>query len=81
MQKFSKKLVSKVIYIKILKSSSAELLECFLTAQGWTLLNVWFADAIKSGNWALCAELTQLFNQCPMSARRLKENVEVNNCV
>ena len=30
MQKFSKKLVSKVIYVKILKSSSTELLEAFL---------------------------------------------------
>ena len=37
-----------------------------------------FADAIKTNNWPLCADMTQLFNQCPMTAQRLKENVEQN---
>lgn len=78
MQKFSKKLVSKIIYVKILKSSSSELLDRFLNEKGWDLLNYWFADAIKTNNWPLCAELTQLFNQCPMTAQRLKENVDQN---
>jgi len=78
MQKFSKKLVSKIIYVKILKSSSSELLDRFLNEKGWDLLNYWFADAIKTNNWPLCAELTQLFQQCPMTAQRLKENVDQN---
>ena len=78
MQKFSKKLVSKVIYVRILQASSSDLLEHFLREKGWALLNTWFDDAIRSLNWPLCAELSQLFTQCPMTAARLKENVETN---
>ena len=78
MQKFSKKLVSKVIYVKILKSSSPELLEAFLNAQGWELLNAWFTDAIKTQNWPLCTELLALLALCPISASRLKENLDHN---
>lgn len=78
MQKFSKKLVSKCIYIQILKASSEELLDKFLMEKGWGLLNLWFADAIRTNNWSECGCLIQLFAQCPMTAARLKENVEVN---
>ena len=78
MQKFSKKLVSKVIYVKILLASHPDLLEHFLKEKGWELLNAWFDDAIKTLNWPLCAEMTQLFTKCPMTAQRLKENVEIN---
>ena len=78
MQKFSKKLVSKVIYVKILLASTPDLLELFLREKGWELLNAWFNDAIKSLNWPLCAEMTQLFTLCPMTAQRLKENVSTN---
>ena len=78
MQKFSKKLVSKVIYVKILKCSSPELLESFLNEKGWELLNQWFTDAIKTSNWPLCTELLHLFAQCPISAGRLKENLDHN---
>jgi len=78
MQKFSKKLVSKCIYIQILQASSEELLDKFLTEKGWGLLNLWFADAIRTNNWSECGCLIQLFAQCPMTAARLKENVEVN---
>ena len=78
MQKFSKKLVSKVVYVKILKASSSELLENFLNEKGWELLNQWFTDAIKTSNWPLCIELLQLFYLCPISATRLKENLDQN---
>ena len=78
MQKFSKKLVSKVIYVKILKSSSPELLEAFLNEKGWELLNAWFTDAIKTQNWPLCTELLALLALCPISASRLKENLDHN---
>ena len=37
MQKFSKKLVSKVIYVKILLASHPDLLEHFLKEKGWEL--------------------------------------------
>ena len=78
MQKFSKKLVSKVVYVKILRSSSSELLECFLNEKGWELLNTWFSEAIRTSNWPLCTELLQLFALCPISAHRLKENADQN---
>ena len=41
MHKFSKKLVSKCIYIQILKATTTELLAKFLDEEGWELLNVW----------------------------------------
>ena len=75
MQKFSRKLVSKCIYIRILKATPNELLEHFLSEHGWELLNQWFSDAIKTQNWPLCREMIQLFNMCHISATRLKENV------
>jgi len=78
MQKFSKKLVSKCIYIHILCSSSQELLESFLSQKGWDLLNMWFSDAIKNQNYFLCGDLVKLFAVCPMNSARLKENVEIN---
>jgi len=78
MQKFSKKLVSKCIYIHILCSSTPELLESFLSQKGWDLLNSWFSDAIKSQNYFLCGDLVKLFAVCPMNSARLKENVEIN---
>lgn len=79
MQKFSRKLVSKCIYIRILKATANELLEQFLDKRGWELLNQWFSDAIKTQNWPLCREMIQLFNMCPISASRLKENVDENH--
>ena len=79
MQKFSRKLVSKCIYIRILKASSFELLEHFLCEKGWELLNQWFSDAIKTQNWPLTREMIQLFDLCPITASRLKENVEDNH--
>ena len=79
MQKFSRKLVSKCIYIRILKATPHELLEQFLCERGWELLNQWFSDAIKTQNWSLAREMIQLFNMCPISAARLKENVEDNH--
>ena len=78
MQKFSKKLVSKCIYIHILSSSTPELLELFLTQKGWDLLNAWFSDAYTSENYYLCGDLITLFSVCPMTSARLKENVEIN---
>jgi len=78
MQKFSKKLVSKCIYIHILCNSSEGLLELFLSQKGWDLLNNWFTDAIKSQNYHLCGDLVKLFAVCPMNSARLKENVEIN---
>ena len=81
MQKFSKKLVSKCIYIHILCASTPELLELFLTQKGWDLLNAWFTDAFANQNYFLCSDLIKLFALCPMTSTRLKENVEINQVI
>ena len=78
MQRFSKKLVSKIIYIQILKSTDHELLDKFLAENGWELLNHWFIESITNQNWALCKEMIALFSLCPISAERLKGNIETN---
>merc|ERR1712173_124795 len=76
MSKFSRKLVSKCIYVQILQATDFDLLGHFLTEGGWTLLNSWFDDAIKGQNWPLVKEMCVLFMKCPMSAQLLKENVD-----
>ena len=81
MQKFSKKLVSKCIYVHILCSSSQDLLEAFLNQKGWDLLNAWFEDAYQTQNYYLCGDLIKLFSLCPMTPARLKENVEINQVI
>ncbi len=78
MQKFSRKLVSKCIYVQILKATKVPLLDEFLDADGWALLNTWFADAIKSKNWPFANEMLELFLHCPITAARLRDNVEAN---
>jgi len=74
MSKFSRKLVSKCIYVQILKATPADLLSKFLAEGGWQLLNTWFDDAIKAHNWPLVREMLHLFQFCPMTAELLKEN-------
>ena len=41
MEKFSRKLVSRIIYLNVLLNSSIELLELFLARKGWRLLVLW----------------------------------------
>jgi len=78
MEKFSKKLVSKVVYIKILLATNPEILDKFLGERGWDLLNFWFAEGIRSSNWPLCNQIIQLFLLSPMTAERLRENSDQN---
>lgn len=78
MHKFSKKLVSKCIYIHILRSSAPELLEQFLAKNGWELLNQWFFEAYSNGNLYLCGDLVRLFALCPMTGQRLKSDPKTN---
>jgi len=78
MHKFSKKLVSKCIYIHILRSSSPDLLEQFLSKNGWELLNTWFLEAYSNENLHLCGDLVRLFALCPMTSQRLKLSPERN---
>ncbi|XP_049788424.1 serine/threonine-protein phosphatase 1 regulatory subunit 10-like [Schistocerca cancellata] len=76
MTKFSKKLVSKCIYIQILKSTRTDLLGMFMGAGGWNLTHTWLSDAIVVKNWPLIQELLELLLMCPVDVERLK----TNNC-
>ncbi|XP_055639025.1 serine-rich adhesin for platelets [Toxorhynchites rutilus septentrionalis] len=74
MAKFSKKLVSKCIYIQILKCTETELLGQFMAAGGWSLVHMWLADGITTKNWPLTQELLELLLCCPVDVERLKSN-------
>ncbi|PSN43441.1 hypothetical protein C0J52_02645 [Blattella germanica] len=76
MTKFSKKLVSKCIYIQILKTTKTDLLGMFMAAGGWNLTHTWLSDAIVAKNWPLIQELLELLLMCPVDVERLK----ANNC-
>ncbi|XP_076247567.1 phosphatase 1 nuclear targeting subunit isoform X2 [Calliopsis andreniformis] len=74
MTKFSKKLVSKCIYIQILKTTNTDLLSQFMGAGGWNLIHMWLTDGILAKNWALIQELLGLLLLCPVDIERLKSN-------
>ncbi|KZC09570.1 PREDICTED: serine/threonine-protein phosphatase 1 regulatory subunit 10 [Dufourea novaeangliae] len=74
MTKFSKKLVSKCIYIQILKTTNTDLLSQFMGAGGWNLIHMWLTDGILLKNWALIQELLELLLLCPVDIERLKSN-------
>lgn len=74
MAKFSKKLVSKCIYIQILKCTETELLGQFMAAGGWSLVHMWLGDGITTKNWPLIQELLELLLCCPVDVERLKSN-------
>lgn len=74
MTKFSKKLVSKLVYILILKSTETNLLGSFMGEGGWSLVNSWLSDAMMNQNWALVRELLELLLITPVDVERLKAN-------
>lgn len=74
MSKYSKKLVSKCIYIQILKSTETELLESFMSSGGWALVINWLTDSYDSKNWSLVQELLELLLLCPVDVPRLQSN-------
>lgn len=74
MARFSKKLVSKCIYIQILKCTETELLGQFMTVGGWALVHIWLTDGIQSKNWPLVQEILELLLLCPVDVQRLKSN-------
>uniref|UniRef100_A0A1E1WAA9 TFIIS N-terminal domain-containing protein n=1 Tax=Pectinophora gossypiella TaxID=13191 RepID=A0A1E1WAA9_PECGO len=76
MTKFSKKLVSKCIYIQILKCTETELLGLFMASGGWRLVHTWLTESIVAKNWPLVRELLELLLLCPVDIERLK----TNNC-
>uniref|UniRef100_S4PBA7 Pnuts protein n=1 Tax=Pararge aegeria TaxID=116150 RepID=S4PBA7_9NEOP len=76
MTKYSKKLVSKCIYIQILKCTETDLLGLFMGSGGWRLVHMWLTESIVAQNWPLVRELLELLLLCPVDIERLK----TNNC-
>lgn len=74
MSKYSKKLVSKCIYIQILKCTETDLLGQFMSVGGWSLVHSWLIDGVDSKNWPLVQELLELLLLCPVDVPRLQSN-------
>nr|XP_014103243.2 serine/threonine-protein phosphatase 1 regulatory subunit 10 [Bactrocera oleae]XP_014103245.2 serine/threonine-protein phosphatase 1 regulatory subunit 10 [Bactrocera oleae]XP_014103246.2 serine/threonine-protein phosphatase 1 regulatory subunit 10 [Bactrocera oleae]XP_036214562.1 serine/threonine-protein phosphatase 1 regulatory subunit 10 [Bactrocera oleae]XP_036214563.1 serine/threonine-protein phosphatase 1 regulatory subunit 10 [Bactrocera oleae]XP_036214564.1 serine/threonine-protein len=74
MNRYSKKLVSKCIYVQILKVTKTELLGEFMGVGGWSLVYNWLNDAIRAMNWPLVQEILELLLLCPVDVDRLKIN-------
>lgn len=74
MEKYSKKLVSKCIYIQILKCTETDLLGQFMAAGGWNLVHNWLRDGETSSNWPFVQELLEMLLLCPVDGNRLKSN-------
>lgn len=74
MARYCKKLVSKCIYIHILKCTETELLGQFMAAGGWSLTHMWLQDGISTLNWPLVQELLEMLLMCPVDGSRLKTN-------
>ncbi|XP_056631292.1 serine/threonine-protein phosphatase 1 regulatory subunit 10-like isoform X2 [Diorhabda sublineata] len=75
MTKFSKKLVSKCVYVLILKNTSKELVDMFMAEGGWTLIQTWLQDAVQTANWHLVKEILGLLLITPVDVERLKLNI------
>ncbi|XP_065221877.1 serine/threonine-protein phosphatase 1 regulatory subunit 10-like [Planococcus citri] len=74
MEKFSKKLVSKCVYLLILKASDVQLLSMFMGANGWNLIYNWLVQAIEAKNYPFLVELLEVIIMCPVDIERLKSN-------
>ncbi|XP_050440993.1 serine/threonine-protein phosphatase 1 regulatory subunit 10-like [Adelges cooleyi] len=76
MGKFSKKIVSKSLYVFILKEtkSTPNLLNIFMDAGGWGLIYLWLKDAVETDNIVLIRDLLSIFHIVPVTMERLKAN-------
>ncbi|XP_068245626.1 dentin sialophosphoprotein-like isoform X2 [Palaemon carinicauda] len=72
MSKYSKKLVSKCIYLNILQATDYALLDAFYDEGGWELVGTWLQEAVKASNWPLSLQVLSLLETSPMSVTRLK---------
>lgn len=72
MSKYSKKLVSKCIYLNILQATDLPLLDAFYDEGGWELVGTWLQDAVKASNWPLALQVLSLLETSPMTITRLK---------
>ncbi|XP_045194339.2 serine/threonine-protein phosphatase 1 regulatory subunit 10-like isoform X2 [Mercenaria mercenaria] len=75
LMKDANKLVSKCIYINILKvETSAETLEKLLSSGGWDTINSWLQEAKETENYPLLVEILKVYQLLPITVDILKKN-------
>ncbi|KAI1289156.1 Serine/threonine-protein phosphatase 1 regulatory subunit 10 [Halotydeus destructor] len=73
MKKYSKKLVSRCIYLNVLMNTKEEVLNRFLDQDGWETVNSWLNLAKEASTTPFLLELIKLLERCPVSVERLKQ--------
>ncbi|XP_065344831.1 serine/threonine-protein phosphatase 1 regulatory subunit 10-like isoform X2 [Cloeon dipterum] len=76
MSKFSKKLVSKCVYVEILHATESKLLENYMVHGGWELVSQWILDAVETNNGPLLETLLSLTKKSWFPLEVLK----INDC-
>ncbi|CAB3371939.1 Hypothetical predicted protein [Cloeon dipterum] len=76
MSKFSKKLVSKCVYVEILHATESKLLENYMVHGGWELVSQWILDAVATNNGPLLETLLSLTKKSWFPLEVLK----INDC-
>ncbi|XP_033643643.1 serine/threonine-protein phosphatase 1 regulatory subunit 10-like isoform X2 [Asterias rubens] len=71
----ARKLVSRCIYVNILRSTNdADLLSSFIHDGGWELLNLWLQESKESTNSAFMTDLLKVFKKLPVTIDILKKS-------
>ena len=74
MMKDSQKLVSKCVYVNVLRATKEPaVLELFTQTGGWDLLNHWLEEAKTDSNEAFLTELLKVYMQIPITIDLLKK--------
>lgn len=74
LMKAARKLVSRCIYINILRATTEKtVLQKFVTSGGWEILNIWLQEAKENENNPFILELIKLFKQIPVTVEILKK--------
>lgn len=81
MTKFSKKLVSKVIYTLILKNTEPPLIAQFMADGGWRLIHLWLQEAMNNDNMSLTKEVLELLLIAPVDVCLLRSNYGIPKLV
>lgn len=74
MEKYSKMMVSKAVYLLILKETESSLLDSFMEYGGWNLIRNWLSYALNDFNWPLLKEILEVLAISPVNVDRLKSN-------
>ncbi|XP_062611811.1 serine/threonine-protein phosphatase 1 regulatory subunit 10-like [Saccostrea cucullata] len=75
LMKEANKLVSRCVYINILRATESEkTLEKFIEVGGWDVLNSWLQDCKESENYPVLVEMLKVFQQLPVTVELLKQN-------